>query len=133
ATVGAPLGVFARLIRNFALRNRRDDVVDSLRYTEKAFSKPFLTGASLSGIGLVLADPGLERTGLEVVETHMIANTLTGMGKRLFGRDRPFTDEGPHSFHFMGGTHDDRRSFPPGAVTSALSTGVPLSAGAAGQ
>ncbi len=91
---------------------------------DKISSEIVLAGLSIPmlTIGLTFEDKELLETTRLMVESYVIAGAITQLGKRLFGRSRPYTGEGPNTFvpfKFRGTTAS--RSFPSGHTTSAFS------------
>lgn len=113
-------------IRGFAQRNRHKNLDQTLGIIQDAMSRPAETGIGLAALGLLIEDPHLTRTGLEILETDFVTGLLTSVGKRVFGRSRPSTEQGAHSFKFFGGTEEARRSFPSGAAQQAFAIAVPI-------
>jgi membrane-associated phospholipid phosphatase len=126
ALIGVTMAVLDEPIRGFAQRNRHEDLDKTLGILQDAMSRPAETGIGIAALGLLISDPHLARTGLEVVETDFATGILTSVGKRVFGRSRPGTERGAHSFKFFGGTEEGRRSFPSGAAQQAFSIAVPI-------
>ena len=94
------------------------DVYDriSSKYVLAGLSASMLTG------GLIFKDQKLLETTRLMVESYLISGAIAQLGKRVFGRARPYTGEGPSKFEpfkFRGAR--DRRSFPSGHATSAFS------------
>lgn len=88
----------------------------SSRYVLAGLTLPMLAG------GLVFRDKKLLETTQLMMESFLIAGAITWTGKRVFGRARPFTGEGPHEFQvFKFNVKRERRSFPSGHATSAFS------------
>ena len=72
--------------------------------------------------GLIFKDKKLIQTSRLMVESFLITGTITIIGKGLFGRARPYTDEGPFDFEwFKFNGKQERRSLPSGHVSSAFS------------
>ena len=79
-------------------------------------SIPIVTG------GLILEDKKLLETSRLMVESFLVSGVITQLGKILFGRTRPYTDEGPTEFAPWRITaKTERRSFPSGHTSSAFS------------
>jgi membrane-associated phospholipid phosphatase len=88
----------------------------SAKYVFAGLSLPMLAG------GLIFNDKKLLETTRLMAESFLIAGGITWTGKRLFGRSRPFTGEGPNEFQlFKLNVERERRSFPSGHATSAFS------------
>ncbi len=91
---------------------------------DRISSKYVLAGLSASMLtgGLIFKDKKLLETTRLMAESYLISGVITQLGKRVFGRARPYTGEGPSKFEpfkFRGAK--DRRSFPSGHATSAFS------------
>lgn len=87
----------------------------SAQYVLACLSVSMLTG------GLVLKDKKLLQTTRLLIESFFIANGITYIGKRVFGRARPFTGEGPVEFEPLNfNARYEQRSFPSGHATSAF-------------
>jgi len=124
--IAVTMAVLDEPIRGFAQRNRHENLNQTLGIIRDAMSRPVETGIGLAALGLLVEDPHLTRTGLEIVETDFVTGLLTSVGKRVFGRSRPNTGRGAHSFKFFGGTEEGRRSFPSGAAQEAFAIAVPV-------
>lgn len=91
---------------------------------DKVSSKLVLAGllAPMLAGGLIFKDKKLLETTRLMVESFVIAGVITRIGKRMFGRARPFTGEGPFEFEPLRfNAKRERRSFPSGHTTSAFS------------
>ena len=87
----------------------------SPQYALAGLTVPMLAGA------LILKDRKLLETTRLMLESFVIAGGITYVGKRVFGRARPYTGEGPHDFEpFKFTVKGERRSFPSGHATSAF-------------
>ncbi len=88
----------------------------SSKYVLAGLSVPMLAG------GLIFKDKKLLETTRLMVEAFLISGVITQLGKRVFGRARPFTGEGSLEFEpFKFRSTRDTRSFPSGHSTSAFS------------
>lgn len=77
--------------------------------------------------GLAFGSDELRTTGRELIETLALAGVTTTVIKYALGRSRPFTGDGPYSFHPF--TFDDTRfSMPSGHTTVAFSISSVLAA-----
>jgi len=74
---------------------------------------------TLSG-GLIYNNSKLLETTRLMVESYFIAGAITHIGKNLFGRARPFTNEGPGQFQWLNFSHH-KHSFPSGHTAGAFS------------
>lgn len=86
---------------------------------------PVITMGVVAG-GLWIAgeardDPTLVRTAAIAVESWAFTGILSGVIKLVAGRSRPFTDDGPRRWGFVGMHPRERRSFPSGHAASAFS------------
>ena len=91
---------------------------------DKISSPIFLAGLTVPMLagGVVFKDEKLLLTTRLLVESFFISGTITQLGKRIFGRARPYTGKGPEEFEpFQFGGTSDNRSFPSGHTTSAFS------------
>ena len=91
---------------------------------DKISSPIFLAGLTVPMLagGVVFKDEKLLLTTRLLVESFFISGTITQLGKRIFGRARPYTGKGPEAFEpFQFGGTSDNRSFPSGHTTSAFS------------
>jgi membrane-associated phospholipid phosphatase len=82
----------------------------------------FLIGipvVTLSG-GLIYNDKKLLETTRLMFESYFISGAITQIAKNVFGRARPFTNEGPIQFNWLNFRHD-RHSFPSGHTAGAFS------------
>ncbi|MCZ6818586.1 MAG: phosphatase PAP2 family protein [Calditrichaeota bacterium] len=94
----------------------------SSKYVLAGLSIPMLAG------GLIFKDKKLLETTRLMVEAFLISGVITQLGKRVFGRARPFTGEGSLEFEpFKFRSTRDTRSFPSGHSTSAFSMMTVLS------
>ena len=88
----------------------------SSKYVLAGLSVPMLAG------GLIFKDKKLLETSRLMVEAFLISGVITQLGKRVFGRARPYTGEGSLEFEpFKFRSTRDTRSFPSGHSTSAFS------------
>lgn len=86
-----------------------------------------LIGAGIYAGGLVGESDETRMTGREVLESLAFAGIVTTSLKILFGRSRPYTDEGAGNFKFLQFS-DDRASFPSGHATVAFAVSSVLAA-----
>jgi membrane-associated phospholipid phosphatase len=82
-----------------------------------------LAGLSVSMLagGLIFKDKKLLVTTRLMVESYIIAGAITQIGKRVFGRERPFESEGPSEFEWFQLTASASHSFPSGHTAGAFS------------
>ncbi len=79
-------------------------------------SVPMITG------GLIFKDQKLLETTRLMVESFIISGAITLLGKRAFGRSRPYTGQGPGDFEpFKFNIKREKQSFPSGHTTNAFS------------
>jgi membrane-associated phospholipid phosphatase len=91
---------------------------------------PFLVGAGLFAAGRISRAPRLANAGLHMTEAVLLAASVTGLGKGVFGRALPNVDvNNPDDFQFGRGFHEGNGpfvSFPSGhtAASFAMATVV---------
>ncbi len=87
----------------------------------KSIAPIFLT---LYGTGILNRDERMKKTAFSSLEASLASGGTVLLLKRVFGRSRPYMEEGNSSYSFLEGTDDDRASFPSGhsAVAWALFT-----------
>ncbi len=81
---------------------------------------------SLTSLGLILKDKELVQTGLEVIESYFVANNITSLLKRSFGRARPFMNKGNSYFTPFSDAPNGDNAFPSGHSTLAFSLSTVL-------
>ena len=84
-------------------------------------------GGSMYLAGLGFSRPWLHETGREVLTSVALAEITTGVLKVVSGRTRPYVNEGPYKFHFIG-KNNSSWSFPSGHSTAAFSVSTVLAA-----
>jgi len=72
-------------------------------------------------VGSYNDDDYLVRTSAIAAESYLFTGAISIVIKFLFGRSRPYTDDGPHRWKFVGRHSRDTRSFPSGHSASAFS------------
>lgn len=90
---------------------------------DRVSSRMILAGLSASMLtgSLILQDQKLLETTRLTVESALIAGAITQAAKRIFGRARPYTGEGPAEFEPLTlRSGKEIRSFPSGHATSAF-------------
>ncbi len=91
---------------------------------DKITAKRALLGLAVPMLagGLILKDKKLLQTTRLMVESFLITGKITQIGKGVFGRARPYTDEGPLDFDwFKFHGKQERRSLPSGHTSTAFS------------
>jgi len=85
---------------------------------------PFLVGASLFTAGRLTRMPRLADAGLHMTEAVLLAASVTGLGKGIFGRALPNVNvNNPDDFQFFRGFHDRNGpfvSFPSGHAAASF-------------
>ena len=84
-------------------------------------------GGSIYLAGLGFSRPWFQETGREVLTSVALAEITTGVLKAVSGRSRPYVNEGPYKFHFIG-KNNSSWSFPSGHSTAAFSVSKVLAA-----
>jgi membrane-associated phospholipid phosphatase len=82
-------------------------------------------GVLLYGAGLLSSSPALRVTGRMILESLASAGLMAFALRSFTGRSRPFTSDGPWSFHPIGWTHE-HQSFPSGHATAAFALSTVL-------
>lgn len=116
-------------VRNFAARNH-SKLGDDLASVGHDYGNALYAGAFAGGLycgGLVFRDRSVRETGLMLVEALGFAGITTTVLKSVIGRSRPYTGDGPHSFHgFQFKT--ETTSLPSGHSTVAFAISSTLAA-----
>jgi hypothetical protein len=86
----------------------------------------FSAGGALYIGGLAFNDNAVRETGLDIIEAIGFAGAATAVGKCIFGRSRPFVEDGPHFFKPFQ-TEYDHVSLPSGDATVAFAVSSTLS------
>ena len=91
---------------------------------------PFLMGAGLYAAGRMTRMPRLANAGLHMTEAVLLAASITGLGKGIFGRALPNVNvNNPDDFQFGRGFHDGNGpfvSFPAGHATASFAMAAVL-------
>ncbi len=130
AIVGATTSSFLidEDVRAYA-NEHRTPFLDRLMPVGDFYGK-FLTTTSLSSLvfltGLAIDDEETRLTGRAMIEALSFSLLITGSMKVIFGRSRPYTNQGHMDFNWFE-LSQDRRSFPSGHATSAFALSSALS------
>ena len=105
-------------IQKLALKNQNpfNDVifnVDKIHGNEYSL---YLAG-SVYTLGLITKKPAIRTAGLNAVEAYMFSGAITGVGKVLFGRKRPYASASPVLFSPFHMTDNRYHSLPSGHTT----------------
>ena len=87
-------------------------------------SKYFVAGLSSSMLlgGLIFKDKKLLLTMRLLVESVVITNNITYWSKGIFGRSRPYLEQGPHKFNLFKFSRESKfRAFPSGHTSGIFS------------
>jgi membrane-associated phospholipid phosphatase len=110
-------------IHNFVSDNgsaKKNALMDlGTQYGEVSFSQ--LSSLAVLSYGLIFRDDNAVTIGLEIFESYFIANNITSIVKRTFGRRRPYENSGPYSFNSFPSRTNSINSFPSGHATLAFS------------
>ena len=123
ATAGTGLLFMADPTVKDLAQNNQGETGDWIFNIDKTFNKEYVIIGS-SGLylsGLIFRQRGIRRTALYTIESVFIASSITGSLKIIFGRSRPFVDEGHLKFRLFGGDRESHRSLPSGHATGAFS------------
>lgn len=102
---------------------------DDLQHTARQLAfvggpGPFLMGATLFAVGHLTRMPRLADAGLHITEAVLLAASVTGLGKGIFGRALPNVNvNNPDDFQFFRGFHDKNGpfvSFPSGHAAASF-------------
>jgi len=109
-------------IKEFAQSNQ-NKTNDWIFKIDNTFNKEYviISTSSLYISGLLFKHRGLRRTGLYAMEAAFVASSITATLKYIFGRSRPYLDDGQLTFRFLGGSRERYRSLPSGHTTGAFS------------
>jgi membrane-associated phospholipid phosphatase len=89
------------------------------QYGQVSFTQ--LSSLAVLSYGLIFKNDDAAVMGLEIFESYFIANNITSIIKRTFGRKRPYENKGPYNFNFFPSRPNPVNSFPSGHVTLAFS------------
>ncbi len=95
------------------------DNVSSVGHFYGGIQNAAIFGALLYVGGIVSDEPGIRKTGRNLGEALFYAGITTLSLKTIFGRSRPFTNDGPFHFKFFQ-TDFAHTSFPSGDITVAF-------------
>jgi membrane-associated phospholipid phosphatase len=111
------------------LQEQRFQANDDLQHTARQLAflggpGPFLMGAGLFAAGHISRMPRLADAGLHMTEAVLLAASVTGLGKGVFGRALPNVNvNNPDDFQFGRGFHDGNGpfvSFPSGHTAASF-------------
>jgi membrane-associated phospholipid phosphatase len=111
------------------LQERRFQTSDDLQHTARELAflggpGPFVLSGSLFAAGHLARMPRVADVGLHMTEAVLIAASVTGLGKGIFGRALPsVNDSNPDNFQFFRGFHDRNGpfvSFPSGHTAASF-------------
>ncbi len=91
-------------VRSVMLRNKRSDAFDVLLPLGNAYGNGALAVAAGAGLyfgGLLADHQGVRETGAMTIEALAYAGVITTVVKTVFGRSRPYTDEGPSRYRWF--------------------------------
>ena len=77
--------------------------------------------------GLLARDTTAKKIAIELLQAGIYSEAVTFLLKISVGRARPYTNEGPKSFHPFTGLNTDYNSFPSGHSTSAFALSTIMS------
>lgn len=114
--------------RDFAQRNQSDGAEKVLHiageYGVATYSVSLAGGLYVGG--LAFDNNEIRETGLVLLEALGFAGAATTAGKMIFGRSRPFLEDGPHKFQPFQ-TRNEYLSLPSGDATVAFAASSALS------
>ena len=114
-------------IKDIAHSNRNK--TNNWLFGTDAYINRYSVGFSTYGMyvaGLIFRKPALRRTGLYAMESVIVASSITAMLKIVFGRSRPYLNEGATKFRVFDGNPERYRSLPSGHTTTAFALGTVL-------
>ncbi len=89
---------------------------------------PLIIFGGYAGYSLITGDHKARKIGFEIGQACLYAGGIVIAMKTIFGRARPYMNEGKTSFHFFSGLFDDdHHSFPSGHTTEAFTMSTVLS------
>lgn len=119
------------------LQERQFQRSDDLQHTARDLAflggpAPFILGAGLLAAGRVARLPPLADAGIHVTEAVLLAASVTGLGKGIFGRALPQVNvNNPDDFQFFRGFHDGNGpfvSFPSGHAAASFAMAAAVTA-----
>jgi membrane-associated phospholipid phosphatase len=129
------LGTYTFMLEDQSIHNlisnngtaKKNTIMDlATDYGEVTFSE--YSSLAVFSYGLIFKDNQAVILGLEMYESYFIANNITSIVKRAFGRRRPYENEGPYSINFFLNRPNTLNSFPSGHATLAFSLSSVLAA-----
>jgi membrane-associated phospholipid phosphatase len=114
-------------IRKYSQKNH-SDFNDKSMNLGKAYGNllsPVIIGGSIYSYGLFFKNESVRTTGRMIIETVAYAGVITTILKSLFGRSRPYTEDGSHFFRLFQ-IDDNHLSLPSGHSTVAFSVSTVL-------
>lgn len=82
--------------------------------------------SSLLAYSFLISDKELRNVSLRSFQSFFAAGSITYVIKNIFGRSRPYTENGKNNFNFLGAISDDYKSFPSGHSAFAWSVFTPI-------
>ncbi len=102
-----------------ANQNKTLNNISSVGHVYGGIQNAVIFGAALYAGGLIFDEPVIRKTGRNLGEALFYAGVTTLTLKTIFGRSRPFTNDGPYHFKFFQ-TDFAHTSFPSGDITVAF-------------
>lgn len=129
-TLGIVAGMQAdEQLRSVALRNQSNagtKIFDIPNRYGELYSMAGISGGLYLG-GWIFGSNDTRKTGRLVFESLLLSGTITTGLKYVFGRARPFMNEGAFSYQPFGEWDDARFAFPSGHTTAAFAMSTVLS------
>ena len=103
--------------------NSNHNKTNNWMFGTDAYITKYSVSLSTSGLyltGLLFRKPAIRRTGLYAMESVIAATSITSMLKIVFGRSRPYLNEGETKFRVFNGNPERYRSLPSGHTTTAF-------------